>query len=542
MLSSLQPIQNQLICGTNLECKSTSQGLNYTGKLSCTASNYQCMMWNMTDMRNKFFPDENVQEAKNYCRNPDKDSAGPWCYTTQSGVLWERCDIPECNPRPQYTGTISETFGGRTCQKWSSQSPHKHTTGSRNIDFPGENVESAKNYCRNPDNYAGGPWCFTTDPDKRTESCLIPGFSKGRQTTVLYSAALAIRMYIYPIMILLGTLMNSLSICVFTRRSLRQSTTAFLLIILAISDTLALYTGTVYRWLNDVTVISWTDISCRIYFYFGYIISSCPGWILVCVSLDRFLNMFIPHNAGQISTIKNAIILLSSLIICLCVSYIPVLMFKKSAYQMLSTNGIVYVNAACQYTGLSITWIHLFLHSLLPFSLMLIGNIIIIYLIFKTIQKRKNFQRQGKDLSELDKLISLGILLMFTTFTYLILTMPYLMYLIMNFMFGDYFDQHYESYSEAWSASQLFLVCSLGFEYINNCLNFLLYCIGSTPFRKEFLQMTGINKIHCFRHSNAVHPAPQVLPPVNPPAPEQPPPTVNPQPSLAAVQPQPDSN
>lgn len=31
-----------------------------------------------------------------YCRNPDGDVNGPWCYTTDSRKAWEYCDIPKC--------------------------------------------------------------------------------------------------------------------------------------------------------------------------------------------------------------------------------------------------------------------------------------------------------------------------------------------------------------------------------------------------------------------------------------------------------------
>ncbi|VDI40324.1 Hypothetical predicted protein, partial [Mytilus galloprovincialis] len=36
-------------------------------------------------------------EHHNYCRNPDEDPIGPWCFTTDPDVLWEECSIPLCD-------------------------------------------------------------------------------------------------------------------------------------------------------------------------------------------------------------------------------------------------------------------------------------------------------------------------------------------------------------------------------------------------------------------------------------------------------------
>ncbi len=41
------------------------------------------------------FPDATVEDAANYCRNPD-NGATPWCYTTDPDVRFELCDIPMC--------------------------------------------------------------------------------------------------------------------------------------------------------------------------------------------------------------------------------------------------------------------------------------------------------------------------------------------------------------------------------------------------------------------------------------------------------------
>lgn len=84
-------------------CKKTREGTEYAGSLSHTLSGYPCQCWdtqaphphNMTDPDR--FPDATLGQAANYCRNPDGSPGGPWCYTTHSEVMWEKCDITFCS-------------------------------------------------------------------------------------------------------------------------------------------------------------------------------------------------------------------------------------------------------------------------------------------------------------------------------------------------------------------------------------------------------------------------------------------------------------
>ena len=63
-----------------------------------------------------------------------------------------------------YRGTVNVTQGGKTCQNWSSQTPHKH-----NYSWVGE-----FNFCRNPNSVSYKPWCFTEDPNVVWDNCDIP--------------------------------------------------------------------------------------------------------------------------------------------------------------------------------------------------------------------------------------------------------------------------------------------------------------------------------------------------------------------------------
>ena len=72
-------------------------------------------------------------------------------------------------------GTLSTTVNGRTCQAWASNTPHAPNSDSQNdANYPDGSRTAARNYCRNPDSSSLGPWCYTTDPNKRWEYCDIP--------------------------------------------------------------------------------------------------------------------------------------------------------------------------------------------------------------------------------------------------------------------------------------------------------------------------------------------------------------------------------
>ncbi|KAF7651922.1 hypothetical protein LDENG_00103850 [Lucifuga dentata] len=137
-----------------------------------------CQSWTANDPASLIYTLQSHPYAgleSNYCRNPDEDSGGPWCYTTDPNTRWESCDIPSCTEEcfhctgEEYQGKISTTEGGLTCQRWDSQTPHEHSYSPKAR--PGKHLE--ENYCRNPSG-ASRPWCYTTNPSKQWDFCSIP--------------------------------------------------------------------------------------------------------------------------------------------------------------------------------------------------------------------------------------------------------------------------------------------------------------------------------------------------------------------------------
>ncbi|XP_028996559.1 plasminogen isoform X2 [Betta splendens] len=182
-------------------------GSSYRGITSKTISGKKCQFWSSMSPHSHQKTQDRFPTADlrlNLCRNPDGDKA-PWCYTTDPSVRWEYCNVAKCTPklpaaaaptsRPSvnqdpspsaqasaepdcrigtgvtYRGPTSITASGVTCQAWSSQTPHQHNSFTP-ISHPDKGLEG--NNCRNPDGDVNGPWCYTTDRNKKWEHCDIP--------------------------------------------------------------------------------------------------------------------------------------------------------------------------------------------------------------------------------------------------------------------------------------------------------------------------------------------------------------------------------
>ncbi|XP_050181428.1 hepatocyte growth factor isoform X1 [Myiozetetes cayanensis] len=88
-------------------------GKSYMGNLSKTRFGLTCSAWdkNIEDLRRhiQIFREPDVSKLKkNYCRNPDDDFHGPWCYTDDPLVPWDYCPISRCEGDTTPTTTSLE--------------------------------------------------------------------------------------------------------------------------------------------------------------------------------------------------------------------------------------------------------------------------------------------------------------------------------------------------------------------------------------------------------------------------------------------------
>ncbi|KAL0278425.1 UNVERIFIED_CONTAM: hypothetical protein PYX00_000253 [Menopon gallinae] len=91
------------------------------------------------------------------------------------GSFVKSVDLTKCKVThlgSEYIGRVSQTEYNATCQFWSS-SVEKGAAELNDTLFPDGTKVLAKNYCRNPNKAASGPWCYTTNKNLVTDSCNI---------------------------------------------------------------------------------------------------------------------------------------------------------------------------------------------------------------------------------------------------------------------------------------------------------------------------------------------------------------------------------
>ena len=77
-------------------------GIHYNGTVNVTESGRICQRWDADTPQ--FHPLTSLYrpylDGHNYCRNPEGRGKRPWCYTTDSNVRWEYCDVAFCPNKP----------------------------------------------------------------------------------------------------------------------------------------------------------------------------------------------------------------------------------------------------------------------------------------------------------------------------------------------------------------------------------------------------------------------------------------------------------
>jgi hypothetical protein len=228
-------------------------------------------------------------------------------------------------------------------------------------------------------------------------------------------------------------------------------------------------------WQMDLRFVN--DFFCKTAQYSVFAIGAISPWILVAVSIDRFLAIAYPKRFKLIYTEKFKSIYILSLFIFNILLYSPQLWFRElriiEEFNQ-TTNQTISIETICYSENLAfIWWFDLFNAALFPFLFMIIISSCMVYVLFKSRKKFKSLV--GKDKRKSSKDRKFAITLITLNLVFLILNLPVIVYSLV----ADYFIQ-----LDPVSYGFYFYVSAI-FYYSNYATSFLVQFLTNNLFRNE---------------------------------------------------------
>ena len=303
-----------------------------------------------------------------------------------------------------------------------------------------------------------------------------------------YHAAADILLLVAPPLILvIGTIGNILILVVLSRRSLRTSCCSVFLRVLAVADTIVLYSGLwpyiMRHILDDQTLLS-SDAYCKGRAFTFYLASHFAVWILVAVAIERLIGVCSPmklHTMCSPTIVGSTVVVM--LITLTMLDTLLLFMVKSERRVDPDDNHVDYYCDSTQepffhFARAVWPWIDFAVYSAVPFVIMFVSNLCIIYKLCQSAaQRRISCVGPPIDTS------GLTAMLVTVCVTFLILTAPLTTYIIVESRFTIVPGTDFE-------AKMLFAhSVTRMLAFINHAVNFFLYCLCAAEFRRNLREL-----------------------------------------------------
>ena len=285
------------------------------------------------------------------------------------------------------------------------------------------------------------------------------------------------QVYALPVVFFIGIIGNGLSFVVMTRKSLRGQVASFYLTLLAVLDTVTLTSGIVPQWifvLFEIEIRILSQAACKIFPLINFWLTDTVNWIVSLIAFDRFLNIIFPHKAKEWMTLRRSMWMSSIIILFLFFTNSQLLFIKTIEIKNdIENKTNLYCGFTSDYSYFIFSWIDLACFCIIPFTVITSCNAAII---FRLCLKKSRSVEQ--------KMTSITLTLISVSLLLLVSTIPFEVYQL----------SQEESPSETIETEYLY-VFSIFLIYLNNSINFFVYCLIGTTFRKELLKLFCKNRI-----------------------------------------------
>ncbi|CAF1047821.1 unnamed protein product [Brachionus calyciflorus] len=325
---------------------------------------------------------------------------------------------------------------------------------------------------------------------EKRQNIFFKSFSQHRKYSIYYPIELILSYYTI-VLIIVGTICNTISFMVMNARKLRSYTCMKILSVLSFIDTLVLYQwnlNTFFKY-NLSSPPNYEDLEelslvfCRLISFLAFFSLQVSSWLLALVSFDRAMGVYSTCWTYQMNNPKKIYTLIILIIATIFVANTH-LLFNNGFYSeqeeisnIFSQNKkVVCYQSKNDKKYIFPKWetVHLFLYNALPFLIMLICNSLIIY----NIKYARKVKSHSKHSSKRKRRMTL--MLIVVTFSFMILTFPSV---VVHTFYREFLsDKPYR---------RLVNLIVNNLVHTSHAINFFLYIFSAPNFRAELTHLIG---------------------------------------------------
>lgn len=322
-----------------------------------------------------------------------------------------------------------------------------------------------------------------------------------------YRAKKWISTYVPPILLFIGTFGNIFSF-VILRKSMMRVSTYFYLAILALADLMVLCLGLLRLWVGDITGVDIRNQNnwiCKFTIFIGYTTSDFSVWLIVAVTVERYIAVCHPLKASILCSVQRARAITLSIFLILLATNSHFLWTVHVSDTYLNESTVCEAVPKHVFLVTKVwPWVDTVLYSFAPYILLFNLNFWIIRQVLSAKKCRTQLQNctSGRN-NHLQKqlpsegCIKLTIMLLAVSFAFIITTFPVNVYLII----GSLWRQDEKMGLQLLARQALISKITELLMYINHCINFYLYCATGKKFRKHMEKL--VCKFKKYRRSHA---------------------------------------
>ncbi|KAL8578774.1 hypothetical protein ACOMHN_045762 [Nucella lapillus] len=306
----------------------------------------------------------------------------------------------------------------------------------------------------------------------------------------LYNIANHLFYIVYPLIILLGTFGNVVTIIIMHRTTSGESAINYYFTGIAVTDLMVLLSSSLTEWLSvtfEYELMNANSALCKMLVWISTGSGTISCWFLVCLTLHRAMSVVWPHRVNVMCTRRTVLCLMTGITLCFAALYAHYLygfgLFVLDDVMTCMMQSVRYM----QFVFDSFVYIEIAIYSVIPFAFLVLGNSILVWKLSASMKEAHSKLSKGNTeqiLAREKVASSVTLTVIVVSVTFIILTLP----VSVNYILS-YFDRQYNQVTGyEYAKAHMFYTISILLADSNSAVNFYLYCLTGKRFREEFFR------------------------------------------------------